>query len=418
MASILVVDDEIGIRELLSEILADEGYTVRVAASAESAREIRKSERPDLVLLDVWMPDTDGITLLKEWQASGQLTMPVVIMSGHASVDSAVEAMRIGALDFLEKPIALQKLLATVKRALTAGEMRTAQPLSLAAFGRSNVMSDLRRRLEHIAQSGMSVLLRGEVGMIPEIYGRALQKAGTPFVVAGGALGDAPQELASRAAGGILFIDDLFALSRAQLRGVAMIASRIERQNVRLVTFASADPAPLTANGSIDAATLFRLSGLIVPLPALRTHVEDIPEIASVLLAQLVESKMSTPKRFSMDASLALRNYDWPRNLLQLQQLVRSVALTSLGSEISMMEVEQVLRQFAPPPPPIDVPAFDTGLPLREARDAFERAYFERLIGEEDGSISRVAERSGMERTHLYRKLKQLGVTVPKRHDG
>ena len=118
MANVLVVDDEIGIRELLSEILADEGYTVRVAGSAESAREARRAQRPDLVLLDIWMPDTDGITLLKEWQVNGQLTMPVVIMSGHASIDSAVEAIRIGALDFLEKPIALQKLLATVKRAL------------------------------------------------------------------------------------------------------------------------------------------------------------------------------------------------------------------------------------------------------------------------------------------------------------
>jgi two-component system, NtrC family, nitrogen regulation response regulator NtrX len=417
MASILVVDDEIGIRELLSEILADEGYTVRVAASAESARDIRRSERPDLVLLDVWMPDTDGITLLKEWQASGQLTMPVVIMSGHASVDSAVEAMRIGALDFLEKPIALQKLLATVKRALTSGDARNAQALTLAAFGRSGVMSDLRRRMEHLAQSGMSVLLRGEVGMLPEIYGRALQKPGTPFMVAGGALGDAPQELLSRAAGGVLFIDDLFGLSRAQLRGVAMIASRIERHNVRLVTFASADPASLAANGSIDATSLFKLSGVIVPLPALRAHIEDIPDVASILLAQLVESKVATPKRFSQEALKALCTYDWPRNLLQLQQLVRSVALTSLDSEILVVEVEQMLRQFAPPAA-VDVATFDTGLPLREARDAFERAYFERLIGEEDGSISRVAERSGMERTHLYRKLKQLGVVVPKRHDG
>ena len=417
MATILVVDDEIGIRELLSEILADEGYTVKAAASAETAREIRRNERPDLVLLDVWMPDTDGITLLKEWQASGQLTMPVVIMSGHASVDSAVEAIRIGALDFLEKPIALQKLLATVKRALTSGELRSAQPLTLAAFGRSTVMVDLRRRLEQLAQSGTSVLLRGEVGMIPEIYGRALYKPGAPFVVAGEALADAPQELLSRAAGGVLFINDLIALSRAQMRGVVMIASRVERHNVRLVTFSSADPASLAANGSIDAATLFKLSGVIVPLPALRTHVEDIPEVASILLAQLVESKVATPKRFSMDALQALCGYDWPRNLLQLQQLVRSVALTALESEISMREVEQMLRQFAPPPVG-DVATLGTELPLREARDAFERAYFERLIGEEAGSISRVAERSGMERTHLYRKLKQLGVVVPKRHDG
>src|SRR5687767_12590834 len=126
LSQILVVDDEIGIRELLSEILRDEGYNVRLAENAATARAARKDGRPDLVLLDIWMPDTDGITLLKEWASLGQLTMPVVMMSGHATIDTAVEATRIGALDFLEKPIALQRLLATVKRALRAPEAAAA----------------------------------------------------------------------------------------------------------------------------------------------------------------------------------------------------------------------------------------------------------------------------------------------------
>ena len=416
MATILVVDDEVGIRELLSEILADEGYSVRVAGSAESARDIRRSERPDLVLLDIWMPDTDGITLLKEWQASGQLTMPVVIMSGHGSIDSAVEAIRIGALDFLEKPIALQKLLATVKRALASGESRTAQSLTLAALGRSNVMADTRRRLDNLAQSGTPVLLRGELGMVPEIYARALQKPGGPFVVAGASLGEAPQDLLQRVAGGVLFMDDLFAMSRAQWRGLSMIVARAERQNVRLVSFASADPAILATNGSIEPAAVFRLSSVIVPIPPLRSHAEDVPEIAVILLSQLVENRLIPPKRFAIGALNALRNYDWPRNLQQLQQIVRSVALASLESEIAAAEVEQMLKQFSSSAPASAITP-DTGLPLREARDAFERAYFEQLISEESGSISRVAERSGMERTHLYRKLKQLGVAVAKRND-
>src|SRR5512141_2384113 len=133
MAQILVVDDEIGIRELLSEILADEGHQVTLAESAESARRVRERGRPDLVLLDIWMPDTDGITLLKEWAASGQLTMPVVMMSGHATIETAVEATKIGALDFLEKPIGMQKLLAAVKNGLEHGR-RPVAGLSLAAF--------------------------------------------------------------------------------------------------------------------------------------------------------------------------------------------------------------------------------------------------------------------------------------------
>ena len=138
MQQILVVDDEIGIRELLSEILRDEGYQVRLAENAGQARAQRAQGRPDLVLLDIWMPDTDGITLLREWASSGLLTMPVVMMSGHGTIDTAVEATRIGAYDFLEKPIALQKLLATVGRALKRGEQQVKPTLMLATLARLN----------------------------------------------------------------------------------------------------------------------------------------------------------------------------------------------------------------------------------------------------------------------------------------
>src|SRR5437764_12544139 len=152
MSQILVVDDEVGIRELLSEILRDEGYQVRLAENAGQARAQRGIGRPDLVLLDIWMPDTDGITLLKEWASSGLLTMPVVMMSGHGTIDTAVEATRIGAYDFLEKPIALQKLLATVKRALRNPEATPSPQLTLAAIGRSGVLADAKKRLAQLAQ--------------------------------------------------------------------------------------------------------------------------------------------------------------------------------------------------------------------------------------------------------------------------
>ncbi|WP_373796314.1 response regulator, partial [Neisseria dentiae] len=147
-SDILIVDDEIGIRDLLSEILQDEGYTVTLAENAEEARQLRHQTRPAMVLLDIWMPDCDGITLLKEWAKNGQLTMPVVMMSGHASIDTAVEATKIGALDFLEKPIALQKLLSTVDRALKYGEMQAAAGLSLDKLGNSPSIQDLNRALE------------------------------------------------------------------------------------------------------------------------------------------------------------------------------------------------------------------------------------------------------------------------------
>src|SRR3954466_15392218 len=158
MAQILVVDDEVGIRELLSEILADEGHQVVVAESAGDARRQRERARPDLVLLDIWMPDTDGITLLKEWAANGQLTMPVVMMSGHATIETAVEATRIGALDFLEKPIALQRLLGTVKRALAQQGQRPGSGL-LAELGRSAALIELKRRLAQMAGMDAPLML-------------------------------------------------------------------------------------------------------------------------------------------------------------------------------------------------------------------------------------------------------------------
>ena len=149
--TILVVDDEVGIRELLSEILRDEGYRVALAENAEQARIWRNQTRPDLVLLDIWMPDTDGITLLKEWASNGLLTMPVVVMSGHGTIATAVEATRIGAYGYLEKPVPLQMLLSTVGHALRGSKSKPSSTLSLASLGKGPLIADLKKRLEQIA---------------------------------------------------------------------------------------------------------------------------------------------------------------------------------------------------------------------------------------------------------------------------
>ncbi len=162
--TILVVDDEIGIRELLSEILRDEGYRVALAENAGQARSWRKQARPDLVLLDIWMPDTDGITLLKEWASSGLLTMPVVMMSGHGTIDTAVEATRMGASGYLEKPVPLQKLLSTVGRALRGGQVKPCMTLPLASLGKGPVVVDLKKRLEQVVNLRTPLLLTSEPG--------------------------------------------------------------------------------------------------------------------------------------------------------------------------------------------------------------------------------------------------------------
>jgi len=413
MASILVVDDEVGIRELLSEILSEEGHTVWLAENATAARERRARDRPDLVLLDIWMPDTDGISLLKEWAVGGALNMPVVMMSGHATIDTAVEATRIGAMDFLEKPIALQKLLGTVKRALRSGEGRPDSRLTLAALGRSPVIAEVRKRLAQLGSVSAPLLLRGEPGVQPELYARQLQRANTPWVTAGQALGEAPQDLLDRAVGGILFVEDLAPLTKAQQRNLAFIAARAERNQARFVSFCSEDPRKLVDERAFDPELLGRLSELVLRLPALRELADDIPEIASVLLAQLVESRFCPPRRFSTAALNVLRNFDWPRNLEELQQVVKSAALAALDEEIGAQDVERVLLRPEPRPVGLGV---SLDLPLREAREAFERAYFEHHLAR-DGSISRLAEKSGLERTHLYRKLKALGINVGRKDE-
>ena len=414
MAHILVVDDEVGIRELLSEILMDEGHQVTVAESAGEARRERERQRPDLVLLDIWMPDTDGITLLKEWAANGQLTMPVVMMSGHGTIETAVEATRIGALDFLEKPIALQRLLVTVKHALKNAESPAAPRLGLAALGRSPVLAETKKRLAQLAQSSAPLLLRGERGIRPELFAQLLVTPGAPFLAGAELLAEPPSELLGSAAGGILFIPDLGRLARGEQRQLEFLLARAEKHKVRVVSFSSVDLRVLAEKHEFDVELGARLAQLTLKLPALREMSEDVPDLASLMLAQLVEARACPPRRFAVAGLNALRHHAWPGNLAELESAVKDLALTALDEEVRLEDVERVLATRSAPGTPPEV-ALDR--PYREAREAFERAYFENLLVREHGSMSRVAERSGLERTHLYRKLKALGLPLGRREE-
>jgi two-component system, NtrC family, nitrogen regulation response regulator NtrX len=410
----MVVDDEVGIRELLSEILADEGHQVMLAESAGEARRLRERGRPDLVLLDIWMPDADGITLLKEWAASGLLTMPVVMMSGHGTIETAVEATRIGALDFLEKPIALQRLLTTVKRALRNPETATAPQLSIAALGRSSALADTKKRLAQLAGSGAPLLLRGERGTRAELFARLLAAPGAPFLAGGEMLAQSPSELLAKATGGILFIADLSRLGHAEQRNLEFLLARAEKHRVRVVSFSSLDVRSLAEKHDFDPELAARLGELTLKLPAVREFAEDVPDLASLMLAQLVEARVCPPRRLSIAALNALRHHGWPGNLVELESVVKDLALSALEEEVQLEDVERVLAARASPGALPEV-AFDR--PYREAREAFERVYFEHLLAREHGSMSRVAERSGLERTHLYRKLKALGLPVGRREE-
>jgi len=415
---VLVVDDEVGIRELLYDILQDEGYHVKLAENAAQARDHRQQARPDLVLLDIWMPDCDGITLLKEWGNGGLLTMPVVMMSGHGTIDTAVEATRIGAFDFLEKPIALQKLLKTVEAALKHADQAPRTGMNLLSLGRSVAIQALRERLEKISGMAVPLLLIGPQGSGAELCARFLHRSGTPWqqLEQSVRLAEAPLELLEQARDGVIFVPEVADLGKTAQKGLLLLISRAQKFGVRVVCATTQSLPQLVQQGQFDEVLLQALSAVSLAIPALAEHREDIPDHVKAMATVLAESGEVPYRDFDIGALNALRNAEWPGNLVQLNNVVKNLMLTSLGERISTEEVQRVLAQFevlAPVVAPAEVPVampLDLDLPLREARDAFERLYFEHQIAKAGGNMSKVAEAVELERTHLYRKLKQLNI--------
>ncbi len=445
MNQVLVVDDEADIRALISEILSDEGYGVTVAANAEQARNARSADRFDLVLLDIWMPDTDGITLLREWSDAGDLNCPVVVMSGHGTVDTAVEATRLGAYDFVEKPLSLSKLLRTVEGALdSAGKQKTpgarGLPALLTPVGRSALMKELREKIQQYARHDASVLLRGEPGTGRGAFARYMhalsRRAEGPLISVTAAsltdsnveerlLGreDAAGEVTSgafeRAAGGTLIIDELADLNTSgqkiligvledgQYRRVG--GSSPVRLDARVVATVSDDYERSIDNGELRRDLIAWLNVLSAKVPPLRDYAEDVPELLTYYVDKLVDSEGLAFRRFSVAAQNRLRNYPWPDNVRELKNLVRRLLLAGSDEDISLEEVEAEISEATPQDEPL-VKQDLLALPLREAREQFERAYLQQQLVLCEGKVGRLAKRVGMERTHLYRKLRSLGV--------
>lgn len=411
MARILVVDDEMGIRELLSEILSDEGHDVTLAENAAAARSARAAQKPDLVLLDIWMPDTDGISLLKEWASGGQLTMPVIMMSGHGTIDSAVEATRIGALDFLEKPIALAKLLSSVKRALirsAPAEQRPAAP-SLAGVTRSGALRDLRRRLEQMASRSRIIMLRCGPSSFAELAARTLAVPGRRWIELAGIPGAITQEQLDAARGGVIHAGDIGTLSRMQQKNLAFAVDRLERLDAKLIASCAQPLAELQAAGGWDDVLLSRLFDVVLPLPTLAELRDEIGDLADDVLKHLADAGEIPVRALAESTRPLLRQHPWPGGYGELVAALRSAALATLDDDLDASALRALLR-----------PAGNAALPglnqpLRDAREAFERLYFEHHMEREGGNMTRLAERSGLERTHLYRKLKQLGLPVGRR---
>lgn len=443
-ARILVVDDEPEIRRLVQEILEDEEYEVITAKDAASARDAYAYGRPDLVLLDVWMPDTDGITLLKEWSDAGALA-PVVIMSGHGTVDTAVEATRLGASDFIEKPLSTGKLLATVERALqNAGERheRSAEnPLDVLSLpvGKSAAMRALRQALERAASSEGCVLITGEPGSGKAVAARYLHqksaRADRPLLEIGFAAtpAEAVRErlfgrrkptpatagLLERANGGTLLLDEIADIaSEAQVQLLrALEAHRFTPANgsepvaldVHIIATSNQNLEAAVRDGRLRRDLYDRLNVLPIHVPALRDHREDVPELVNFYRDRLVEHQALPYRRLATAAINRLRNHDWPGNVRELRNVVQRLLVLDGEGEVAEAEVERALGAGGHDArrPPSETP-FD--LPLRAARDQFEKAYLEYHLKRTHGNVSELAAIVDMERTHLYRKLKSLGI--------
>lgn len=447
---ILVVDDEPDIRDLVKEILEDEGYEVSTAENAAGAREARRARRPDLILLDIWMPDMDGISLLKEWTEGEPLACPVVMMSGHGTVETAVEATRLGAYDFIEKPLSMAKLLLTVERAIQADKLarenlglkRQVRPVN-EPVGKSEIAQHLRAQVLKIAQHDTPVLISGEPGTGKEIYARFLHanspRRSGPFVDVG--VGSIARENSAlelfgsedgdkvhygrleQASGGTLFLDELADMdleTQAKLAGALENGSFLRiggkepvQINVRVVAATHRDLEREVAEGRFREDLYYHLNVVPIKLPPLRDHCEDVPELLNFYVNHFVDQEGLPYRRFTTAAQNRLRNYPWPGNIRELKNLVQRLLILGSEEEITQEEAESAMSS-APPVKPREVGNIPLDLPLREAREQFERAYLLQQFKDCEGNVARLAERVGMERTNLYRKLRALGIDPKK----
>jgi DNA-binding NtrC family response regulator len=378
------------------------------------------------------MPGTDGITLLKEWADSGRLD-PVIMMSGHGTVDTAVEATRLGALDFIEKPVSLTKLLRTVSRVLDNRRDRPARSMgshiSLTPVGKSERVRQLKQRITQLAKLDTNVILVGEPGSGRALFAYFLaansRRSIAPFETIRGRhlnsddadrilLGKADQPGAlERANGGVLFIDGIESISsRAEIILLDAVATRrIARMNQQ--GHVQLDIRFVASQGSSEddagADIVSGLGAVVVHVPPLRDHSEDVPELLRFHADLLVDEQRLPFRRFSIAAQNRLRNYPWPGNVEELRGVVRQLLVFGGDEEIGLAEVEAQLRAETSEAEPL-IKQDLLAMPLREAREHFERAYLTQQLELCGGKVGQLAKRVGMERTHLYRKLRALGV--------
>jgi two-component system, NtrC family, nitrogen regulation response regulator NtrX len=399
---------------------------------------------PDLILLDIWMPGTDGITLLKEWMAQG-CAASIIMISGHGTVETAVDAIRIGAYDFLEKPLSTAKLLVTIQRALQNRQLqqenrrlRTRLEPGFNLLGSSEAMRSLRSRVERFALTDGWILIHGEPGSGKGVVARSLHRqshrSDRPFIevnlaalpaenvaiqLFGSENGGVTAGSLEQANGGILVIDEVGdldmtlqakLLSALEERGFYRVGGRQEvHLNVRVIATSNQDLPQKIEAGRFRRDLYDRLNQLAIFVPPLREHREDVPELVDSMVRTAMDSEGFPYRKFSVGALNVLRNHDWPGNVRELQNVVHRLMLNTEHEEISAQDTEAELAGRGNRAGP-DAEAIGFDADLREAREAFERAYLLHHLEQARGNMTELASRSGLERTHLYRKLKSLGI--------
>jgi two-component system nitrogen regulation response regulator NtrX len=447
---ILVVDDEPDIRDILQDILQDEGYQVSLAANAEQARKEFTKQQPDLILLDIWMPKEDGMSVLKSWVDNAMLgDTPVIMISGHGTVENAVEAVKLGAYDFLEKPLSTGKMLLCIERGLANASLRqenkqlkTRLQYNSPMISNSESSRELMRHVRLLGPTDSWVFITGESGTGKHLVARKIHenspRADNEFVELN--LASMPSEVVSqqlfgseiagkilcgsfeKGKGGTLFINEVLGLNFETQK--KLLSALQERQflrlggseyielDVRVIVTTSGSPQDAVNDGLFNEDLYYRLNVIPIQVPSLRHRRKDLPELVELFIQDIASRNQLDTPILSGPALKSLKDYDWPGNVRQLQNVLQRLIILNAGRQIETGDVTIALGGD------IDIKKSEQQNPeyfdgdMRQAKEQFEKAYLNHHLNEVDGNVSALAKKVGLERTHLYRKLKSLNITA------
>ena len=450
-ADVLIIDDEADIRELVADILIDEGYEARGAAHADQAFQQIALRRPSLVLLDIWLEGSrlDGLEILSQL-VRDHPDVPVIMMSGHGTIETAVQAIKDGAYDFIQKPFETDRLLVAVARAIEAArlkqenaELRLRAGPSANLVGASTAIQQVRTAVDRVAPTNSRVLIQGPPGAGKEVVARLLhaqsRRANGPFLVLNAASmapdriedelfgverdGDISIGVLERAHGGTLFVDEIAEMpSETQAKVLRVLVDQAFHRvggdtrvkvDVRIVSATVVDLRQVIADGRFREDLYHRLAVVPIDVPGLRERLEDVPLLIEFFLDELSNAAGLPSRTLSADAVAALQSYDWPGNVRQLKNLIERLLIVGPAQGDSPIEAQHLPQEFrdaASGTLRADRASEIMTLPLREAREVFEREYLSAQIARFGGNVSRTASFVGMERSALHRKLKLLGI--------